>query len=137
MVDLTMEKGTRAVEHFLYHKYTGDEVSLLMDISLRISQLESGRTELLLMSPEIPITFLTQTWATNMRSFMGGKNQLTIECSNQWTIDSACRNYELIMKVLAGCGLSRQALRPNNVARCAVAAFTAADETSLQHKEYT
>ena len=44
-----------------------------------------------------------------MRSFMG-KNQLTIECSNQWTIDSACRNYELIMKVLAGCGLSASKL---------------------------
>jgi len=62
MVYLTMEQGTRAVEHFLYHKYTNDEVSRLMDLSLRISQLESGQTEPLSMSPKIPVPYLSMTW---------------------------------------------------------------------------
>ena len=74
MVDLTMEQGTRAVEHFLYHKYTNDEVSRLMNLSLRISQLESGQTEPLSMSPKIPVPYSSKTWwVGNKHAILYGK----------------------------------------------------------------
>jgi len=58
MVDLTREQGIRAVASFLYHKYDAeDKVGKLMDISVRISQLESGREEYLLLHPELNIPF--------------------------------------------------------------------------------
>ena len=54
IVDLTMKKEARAVEQLLYHKYANDKTSQLMEISLRIPQLESNWNELLLMDPKIP-----------------------------------------------------------------------------------
>jgi hypothetical protein len=56
MADLTIEQGLRATEYILYHKYEQDEVAKLMDISLRISQLESGRAEHILSNRTLAIT---------------------------------------------------------------------------------
>ena len=53
MADLTIEQGLRATEYILYHKYEQDEVAKLMDISLRISQLESGRAEHILSNGKV------------------------------------------------------------------------------------
>ena len=71
MVDLTIEQGMRAAENFLFHKYANDEVAKMMDISLRMSHLESGRAEKLLMHMSMSVTYLTPTWLTHMRMFLG------------------------------------------------------------------
>ena len=106
MVDLTVEQGIRAVEGFLYHKYADNEVAKLMDISLRIAQLESGQEEHLLLHPEIQIPYLTKSWVTDMRNFME-KHNLQIETSNQWSPHTSCQNDEMIMTALIQKGVSK------------------------------
>ena len=84
MVDLTVEQGTRAVEGFLYHKYADDEVAKLMDISLRITKLESGQEEHLLLHPEIQIPYLTKSCADK---------SVCLVCKEKWVspLQEVCR----------------------------------------------
>ena len=76
MVDLAIiEQGIRATENFLFHKYANNEFTKKMDKSSQISQLESGRTEnLLLHIISMLVTYLTPTWLTHMRNFWEPKN---------------------------------------------------------------
>lgn len=73
MVNLTIEQVIKGIQHFLHHLYAQDSIADMMRISIRLSQLESGRGEGILMHPEqSSILYLTPTWITNMRLLVHG-----------------------------------------------------------------
>ena len=109
MVELTIEQGICLTENFLYHKYAQDEVAKLMDISLRISQLDSGRAEHILSNGKVAIPYLTDTWLMNIRNFLG-KHNFQIEISNAWSPGLQCCRDSMIMQILAERGLSKHRL---------------------------
>ena len=116
MVDLTSEQGICLTENFLYHKYAQDEVEKLMDMSLRISQLESGRTENILSIGKVAIPYLTDTWLMNMRIVLG-KHNFQIEISNAWSPGLQCCRDSMIMQILAERRLSKHRLFHLNTCR--------------------
>ena len=110
MVDLTIEQqGIQATENFLYHKYAQDEVAKLMDISLRISQLDSGRAEHILSNGKVAIPYLTDTWLMNMRNVLR-EHKFQIEISNAGSPGLRCFRGSMIMQISAERGLSTDRL---------------------------
>ena len=85
--------------YLLFLQYAQDEISKLMDISLRFTQLESGREEELLLYPKIPIGYTTSTWTTQLRNFMGTHHDLRIERTRGWQPRTQCVHDQMIMSL--------------------------------------
>jgi hypothetical protein len=83
----------------LFHQYAQDEISKLMDISLRFIQLEFSRDDDFLLHPKIHIGYTTSGWATQLvRNFMGMHN-LCIECARRWQPRTQCIHDKMIMSL--------------------------------------
>ena len=106
MVDLTIEQGLRGVTHLLHHMYSKDSIAKLIQISLRIMQLEASKGHDLLIDPCIVISYATSTWITNLRSFMEQHN-LMIQLTNQLKLTLQCEKDQLIMEMFTAEKISR------------------------------
>ena len=84
------------MDSYLFHQYAQEEISKLMDISLRLTQLETGREEELLLHPKIPIGYTKSTWTTQLRNFMGMYN-LRIKRTRGWQPRTQCIYDQMIM----------------------------------------
>ena len=84
MVNLIVEQGIWGLANLQQHWDAQDSISNMIRISIRASQLESGRIEDIMMHLGIKIPYLTTTWITNIRQFMA-QHDLRLENTNAWT----------------------------------------------------
>ena len=114
------------MDSYLFHQYAQEEISKLMDISLRLTQLETGRDEELLLHPKIPIGYTTSTWTTQLRNFMGMHN-LCIECTRGWQPRTQCVHDQMIMSLFLNKRISDYLLFHLNACRMYLQVTSLAD----------
>jgi hypothetical protein len=70
LMDMSVEQGSRGVQHFTDHLFSRDLVGNLILIALRSLQLESGCGFHLLESPSEWVPYITECWLTSIRDFI-------------------------------------------------------------------
>ena len=105
-----------------------------MDISLRISQLESGRAQHILLNGHVAVPYLMDTWLTNMRKFWGTHN-FQIEISDACSPGIQCHQDSIIMQILAERGLSKHRLFHLNTCRTYLQVSSVADIATADGKK--
>jgi len=92
LLDMSVDQGVRQAKHLLNHLFSADSVCSLMMIELRSLQLEAGCGFHLLENPAERIPYITDSWMTSLRDFLGRHN-MSIEVTNTRRV-MTCREHD-------------------------------------------
>ena len=107
MGNLMYEQGIWGLANLQQHWDAQDSISNMIRISIRASQLESGRIEDIMMHLGIKIPYLTPTWITNIWQFiLLSQHDLWLEISNAWTQAPQSQHDRALMEIFSESSIS-------------------------------
>jgi hypothetical protein len=133
MTNLYTEQGMHQIMMCINSMFKNNQVGKTIQISLSISQLESGKSYHLLEQPNIAILYLTSTWVTSLRQFLGD-NAMHIQQSNNSISHTCGSNDMFLMDIISTSGLTITEQTQINTCRMFLGATTLSDIATADGK---